>query len=368
MRIKEHFLTLDFLRGVAALGVMEFHWLSQQGYTAFGLGHLAVDFFFVLSGFVIAYSYEERLKSTMTAWRFAVVRLVRLYPMILIAIALGVFRAVARGHAAPEFAVNPVVLATAVVANLAMIPADFSKVGLNDFLFPLNGVLWSLFFELVANFAYAIIVRWLGMRLLLGLIAAGFAAICFFVVRQHSMDFGFSVADWLGGAARVTFSFFVGVLLYRLRNEFPILRKPSAGALTLGVILALVLALPGHGTAAIEFVMVVIGFPLFVILGANHVPTGFMAKVAATFGALSYPFYAIHWPLLWIVTGVLKFAHVYANIDPAWMAIPVTVGIGAFAWAILKLYDEPVRAWLTRRFLARPIALKPQVIGATVDR
>jgi peptidoglycan/LPS O-acetylase OafA/YrhL len=260
MRNREHFLTLDFLRGVAALGVVEFHWLSQQGYTAFGLGHLSVDFFFVLSGFVIAYSYEERLKSTMTAWRFAVVRLVRLYPMILVAIALGVLRAVARGYGAPEFALHPMVLATAIVANLAMIPVDFSKVGLNDFLFPLNGVLWSLFFELIANFAYAIIVRRLGMRLLLGLIAAGFAGICFFVVRQHGMDFGFSVADWLGGAARVTFSFFAGVLLYRLRNEFPVMRKASAAALTLGGVLALVLVMPGHGTAAFEFAMVVIGF------------------------------------------------------------------------------------------------------------
>jgi peptidoglycan/LPS O-acetylase OafA/YrhL len=89
-----------------------------------------------------------------------------------------------------------------------------------------------------------------------------------------------------------------------------------------------------------------------------------MAKVSATFGALSYPLYAIHWPLLWLVTGVLKFSHVYARVDPAWMAIPVTIGIGALAWAVLKFYDEPVRAWLSNRFVVRPIRREPPVTVA----
>ena len=65
MKKREHFLTLDFLRGVAAIAVFMHHWGIWSSANLFGQGFFAVDFFFVLSGFVIAYAYDSRLQGSM---------------------------------------------------------------------------------------------------------------------------------------------------------------------------------------------------------------------------------------------------------------------------------------------------------------
>ena len=90
---KPHYELLDGLRGVAALLVIWYHvfegfatspvdqWLNH--------GYLAVDFFFILSGFVIGYAYDDRWKSTMDVKGFFKRRLIRLHPMVVMGAVLG---------------------------------------------------------------------------------------------------------------------------------------------------------------------------------------------------------------------------------------------------------------------------------------
>lgn len=89
---KPRYEILDGLRGVASVIVVLFHLLETYSagpaYQVINHGYLAVDFFFVLSGFVIGYAYDDRW-NRMTTWGFFKRRLVRLHPMVLMGTVLG---------------------------------------------------------------------------------------------------------------------------------------------------------------------------------------------------------------------------------------------------------------------------------------
>ncbi len=87
---KPHYELLDGLRGVAALLVVFYHIFEGFSFAGGGTlitvinhGYLAVDFFFILSGFVIGYAYDDRWKKNMTLKGFFKRRLIRLHPMII---------------------------------------------------------------------------------------------------------------------------------------------------------------------------------------------------------------------------------------------------------------------------------------------
>src|SRR4051812_23930437 len=85
------FLTLDALRGVAALIVFIRHSGPQFGLSAveYSASHMAVDLFFVLSGFVLANAYESKLvDGTLGVSRFMLLRYIRLFPLYLLAMVL----------------------------------------------------------------------------------------------------------------------------------------------------------------------------------------------------------------------------------------------------------------------------------------
>src|SRR5688572_27186028 len=89
---KQHFQILDGLRGIAALAVVIFHfmeWIFPDISNNFiGHGFLAVDFFFCLSGFVIGYAYDDRIRKMGTG-AFFKARLIRLHPLVILGSVLG---------------------------------------------------------------------------------------------------------------------------------------------------------------------------------------------------------------------------------------------------------------------------------------
>src|SRR6187402_3617673 len=92
LKTKQHFEILDGLRGVAAIAVVTFHFMewaiSDYSKNFIGHGFLAVDFFFCLSGFVIAYAYDDRMKQ-LKPGPFLIRRLIRLHPLVVIGSVLG---------------------------------------------------------------------------------------------------------------------------------------------------------------------------------------------------------------------------------------------------------------------------------------
>ena len=148
---------LDGVRGLAAVFILTRH---TGYYWHFSLyrSYLAVDLFFVLSGFVIAHAYDTRIREGIISVRqFMLIRLVRLYPVFLISVLLCTVTLIGSAYIKNMLDVDHIVeIAAAIVMTLFFLP--FPMAG-NDNLFPLNGAYWSLFFELFANMLYAMFRR-----------------------------------------------------------------------------------------------------------------------------------------------------------------------------------------------------------------
>lgn len=365
---KSHYVVLDGLRGVASVMVVIFHLFEAYAddnplKQIINHGYLAVDFFFLLSGFVIAYAYDDRW-SRMTQWEFYKRRLVRLQPMVvmgsLIGAALFYFQ---KGHTFPLVAATPVwkmLLVMLVGFTLLPLPKPMDIRGWHE-MHPLNGPAWSLFFEYIANILYAIGFRKLSNRALsvFVMLAAGFLLqLAVFGVRGDLIGgWALDSKELHVGFARLLFPFFAGILLMRLGKRIHV--KGAFGVCSLLLVVAL--SLPRFGGAQhhwinglYEALCVILLFPIIVAIGAGEKRVdGPSIRIARFFGDLSYPLYITHYPLIYIYTAWVVQNKVPPVRGAVW-GVLLLIGAVSIAYASLKLYDEPVRRWLSRRFLARP--------------
>ena len=150
---KPHYDILDGLRGIAALTVVWFHifeaFATSHLDQRINHGYLAVDFFFILSGFVIGYAYDDRWKK-MTVTEFLKRRLIRLHPMVVIGAVIGAVMFYFQGCSVWDVTkVTVPMLLAATLMNACLIPASPGTEirGLGE-MYPLNGPSWSLFFEI----------------------------------------------------------------------------------------------------------------------------------------------------------------------------------------------------------------------------
>jgi peptidoglycan/LPS O-acetylase OafA/YrhL len=362
---KSHYVVLDGLRGVASLIVVIFHLFEAYAddnplKQIINHGYLAVDFFFLLSGFVIAYAYDDRW-GRLTQWEFYKRRLIRLQPMVimgsLIGAALFYFQT---GPVFPLVALTPVskmLLVMLIGCTLIPIPISMDIRGWQE-MHPLNGPAWSLFFEYIANILYAVGFRKLSNRAL-----GVFVALAAGLLVQYAVFGG--RGDLIGGWAidskqlhigfvRLLFPFFAGILLMRLGKRIHI-----KGAFALcSLLLVAALSLPRFGGAQhhwvnglYEVLCVIILFPIIVAIGAGEKRVdGTSIRVARFFGDLSYPLYITHYPLIYIYTAWVVQNKVSPVRGAAWGAL-VLIAAVSIAYICLKLYDEPVRRWLGRKLI-----------------
>ncbi len=339
------FRTLDGIRGVAALAVA-FRHIPDNAVAAWTPeSYLAVDLFFVLSGFVLAHAYSARLRAGMGFGDFAVVRLIRLYPLYLVAslitLAL-VFVPAWPGHYHPP----PRSLRTIVLA-LLFVPtiAPHENIGL----FPLIGPAWSLFFEFAVNLLFAAIVTRLDARRLALLLAAGAAFLIVTVARFGTLDVGYSQSNAWGGFGRVGFAFFAGVAMHRLwaAGALPWLRLPAWAAAF--AVLAMFHFAPAR-PAAYDTLLVLVAMPALVLASARAEPPPWLARPFAVIGLASYAVYVLTNPVdQWFET-LVPWARVnsFAGAGTAG-AVAMVAAILALALVLDRWYDVPVRAWLTAR-------------------
>lgn len=340
MNGKRHFVALDGLRGIAALSVMLLH--LGESFPAIAVrnqAQLGVDFFFMLSGFVIGYAYEAKLLGGMARDRFYAVRLVRLYPMVLMGVLFG---AIARLSSGEQSVVG---VAGAAVVALLMIPLPrFSPTPMSAF--PLNGPLWSLTFELFSNIVYALVLPWLTTRRL-GLFAAVMAVALIMVgIFQGELYMG---PIWSRGMLtafiRLFAPFSIGLLIFRIHTVTRI--KVEGYAIVASLLLLLSLWAPMSG-GLYDVTIVLLVFPIVIMLAMHAPDTGALRSTWVWLGGLSFPLYAIHHP-------ILRMARTVAWAQTFPVAFPIVTGIGCIAMAetLRRLYDEPVRRWLAARVLHR---------------
>ena len=382
---KPRYEILDGLRGVAALMVVVFHLSEAFSYDPvfkhLNHGYLCVDFFFVLSGFVIGYAYEERMRSgVMNRWDFLKTRLIRLQPMVLFGIVMGAalfFFQECNYYAGIGGASLGYVLQN-MVMSFFMIPVtpEFN-VRANEEMFVLNIPQWSMVFEYLANILFCLFVYKLGKKglaLLLGvcalmLIDSSLSLNLFGMLQEHdypcSLNAGWSLTSeqFYIGVARVGFSFFTGLLLYRLirrpersENESKESRT-SVFAICSLIIIAIVCTdqIGGYEHPLYDgiFNLVCVGIlcPFTVWLGAQHgVLSARMKHVCSFLGGLSYPLYLAHYPLVYLFFTWMDTHHDASFGKLAFMSSTTFLLSIAVAYAAMKLWDEPVRKWLTERW------------------
>ena len=362
------FVTLDGMRGIAALAVVTrhapvlFHSVAVEipqphgallSVGPFFESYLAVDFFFALSGFVLAHAYEQRLREGLTAGRFMAMRLIRLYPLYFTALLLGALY----GERAWAWNLLPAHdLTLDLVFAFYFLPSPASPYHL----FPLNQPSWSLFNELIANAAFAITGGRLKTSWLAILVATAGLTLAGGVVFQWpgfdsagcgALNIGPEWRSMAGGLARVTYGFFAGVLTYRAWRRWGRgIQVPVAL-----VVLPLAAILVAHPAPAIQDVYdlaaALVAFPCLIFLGAGCMPRGRTAQVLTQAGVASYAVYVLQGPVyLLVISAVSKLAgHHFTELPLAWgvLFVAALVGLALFCD---RYIDRPVRRALSGFF------------------
>ena len=371
---KPHFELLDGLRGTAAILVVFYHIFEGFSFAeitngagdgiirTLNHGHMAVDFFFILSGFVISYAYDDRW-SSMDTWQFFKRRLTRLHPMLIMGAIIGFITFAIAGFGRWDgTAASTVWAVTAMLLTMLMIPAlpgaPYEVRG-NGEMFPLNGPGWSLFFEYLGNILYALIMRRMSTKILtITTILLGAVHAWFFIGNISGYDMigvGWTIDEvnlW-GGLVRMLFPLSMGMLLAR---TFRPRRIKGAFWICSIALIVLFAAPPAVSTGNIslnslyEFICIAFIFPLIVWVGACGSTGGKLtSKTNRLLGDLSYPLYIVHYPIMYIFYAwLIEKKHYTLNECPDTVLFVMAASI-LLALLCLKLYDEPVRHWLSRK-------------------
>lgn len=301
---------LDALRGIAALAVvvMHAHALFPEFPDVFPRGYLAVDFFFMLSGYVMARTYEPRLAGGMATWRFFAARYRRLWPTMAVGGIL-FLPFLAEGTRGEDLVLWKVAL-----VNLLLLPNPWA-----GNYFALNVPAWSIFFELVANAGHALLWK-VRSSLIALLVVVAFAWLARAAHGFGHLDLGSRQGELWAGLARVATAYAMGVLVWRWWGER---RLDPLAALPALLLMPMWFAIGDKvdGTNWLWDIAFVAVVALPVLLGGLAM-TGARA-IAQWAGALSFPLYAIHYPLLyWLRAGGMPAPLAIAGcVAGAWLLV-----------------------------------------------
>ena len=362
---KPHYEVLDGLRGVAAVMVVAFHLFEglaegDHHKQIINHGYLAVDFFFVLSGFVVGYAYDDRW-DRMSLHHFLLRRLIRLHPMILLGTLIGAVLFYLQACTVfPLVAQTPVwklTLFTLIGATLLPVLPSMDIRGWQE-MHPLNGPAWTLLFEYIANLLYGLFLRKASKKILAALTLAAACVTLLHGVIGPEGDFiggwSFDAEQLRIGTTRLAFPFLAGLLLSRMgrlvtvRNAFLLC--------SLAVVVSF--SIPRLGgydhiwmNGLYEACCIIFLFPLVVLAGSGAKLQGGVASRFCRFlGDISYPLYMTHYPLIYVFFAVGTNKTIPENaILPG--ALATFLGAIALSWAYSRFYDVPVRNWLKERLL-----------------
>ena len=316
---KPHYALLDGLRGVAALLVVWYHVFEGYQFASgsaiireINHGYLAVDFFFILSGFVIGYAYDDRWGKTLTLGKFFRRRLIRLHPMVVMGALIGLVMFILQGAVTWEGTPASVpAMMIALLCGLLMIPAlpgcGYEVRG-NGEMFPLNGPAWSLFFEYIGSMLCPFTIGMLLSRVF------------------HRIQFKVKGAFWI--------SSIILLLLFHV----PYIESTVGGTDTIML------------NGVFEAVCILLIFPAIVWLGASGTTTDrFSTRVCTFLGDISFPLYIVHYPFMYYFYSWLIEKQLF-TLGETWPEALITCAVSiAAAWLCLKFYDLPVRRWLAKK-------------------
>lgn len=329
------FHALDGLRGICAVLVLLYHTFLHQPSHLFGHGYLSVDVFFVLSGFVLAYAFGDRLASGMRPMEFMRARIRRLGPIVWFAAGFSVVGCLvtqALGGPAVPF---PVLL-LAGMFSLFLLPM-VSTSGIDAF--PLDGPLWSLFAEFWVNAGFALLATRLKLSVLAAIIAVGWLLMIATALMTGTTDFGAAQSSVLYSLLRAAPGFACGVLIFKLWRSGALAKLPSVHPLLVFAAWVAVSLAPDLGPA-FDLAQTIIAAPLIVALLARS--TSAAPRWTQWLGRISYPLYATH---VVVINAGLRLAH---GVLPAWELVALPALAIALAAALAHWYEPALRTAKTR--------------------
>lgn len=348
------FATLDALRGVAAILVVMRHTESFFGFSLYN-SYLAVDFFYILSGFVLAHNYERRLVDNLSPSEFLKIRFIRLYPLyllsfilILITFALGIRFT----SEVPDSVFN-----ASLIYGLFMLPFFMGSM----YIFPINTIAWSLFFELFGNYFYAFFAKFLTTRnLIISVIICApiYFSGAFIALPDATLDIGWRGSNFFFGIFRFWLSFGLGLLIYRkFKADGMKEENNSTLFIRIALFLAIVLMhpkLPMGLTFVVNIIEILVIFPAIVYYGAQFEPEKKLTKFALFMGKISYPAYVLQISIaLFIAYFSIKTKIYPDHYQPLFGIAYLAILLGASSW-LNDYFDKPLRAKLTQWLLKKP--------------
>ena len=352
LKSKPHFEILNGLRGLAAVVVVIFHFMeiiiADFSENFISHGYLAVDFFFCLSGFVVSYAYDSRI-ATMGLRTFIKLRLIRLQPLVVIGSVLGLLTFLFDPYTDLYSLYGFKETAILFITSALLIP--YPVVSERYFnLFNLNAPSWSLFWEYVANFVYATILFKITKKILPVFVVIT-AGILFYVSwNANGLLGGWSGATFFDGLARISFSFLMGMLIFRSN----LIIKNKLGLIGLSILLLLTFLTPYNEqwNWLVDPLLVVLYFPLIVSLGAGTGLSSKHYKINKFSGDISYPLYMVHYPFMWIFASYVIVEE--PSVARLSWVIPVSIVLLlGLAYLVATFLDLPIRSYLTAQLKSK---------------
>lgn len=338
-KIGHRFFLLDGLRGIAAIAVMLFHVFPAFPGGLISHGYLAVDFFFLLSGFVIALNYEAKLNAGMQLRRFVALRLIRLYPLAVAAVLSSAILKLIY----PQPQIPDAVFLSNLIANALLIPNTLvTSAEKFPFLLPS----WSLFCEIIVNLVYAFVTPILKDSILKTVAVIAGIALAYLTFTEGTVQTLYHNVSY--GIIRTVFSFSLGVLFFRIFYNNPTRSKVPSIVIYAALILVVVFPVGIIRNSIYDLMSVMLIFPAILWASISR-PGPSRSPIENELGELSYPIYLLHMP-----------AASYAGVALGWavggyvlsvMTAVITLVMAALTW---RFYDRPLRSWLSRKFLGRP--------------
>jgi peptidoglycan/LPS O-acetylase OafA/YrhL len=346
----EHIASLEGWRGVVALLVVNFHLyalFSSQQIAAYG--YLGVDFFFILSGFIIARQYEAAIATrSITFTQFAVRRLARLYPLYIFSIALFLYinatmvapQLAAMGTKAIEYGKGPetgwmVIVQLLMLSNISDMPA------------PWNSAAWSVSVEWIVNllfFAIIFIFRKIP-TLLLGL-AIIYCTIYLMIVSPDTLNLYIATQPLFNPTiARGIVGFSIGMLICRYHHSFPVLTPFKLLVMELVFMFATWQLIMMHGQPfpiSIDYVFQLVLFPALIILSLY--PNGLMSTLVSSWpfaflGRISYSLYLLHIPMVY----AFQYSPYFDMYERPVKGVVFYLVFISFSALVYYLFEKPAR-------------------------
>ena len=346
--MKPHFPILDGLRGTAAILVVIFHLLEAyfpvMANHPMHHGYMAVDFFYLLSGFVVGYAYDDRW-GKMKVFDFIKLRLIRLHPLVILGVAIGAICFWFDSYTDGASRLSLFKLIGVMLISFTLLPSpDIRGWGETHCL---DGPCWSLFQEYLANLIYAVFGRKMSKKILLVIVIISGLVLIKVSIWHGDVATGWGYSTFWIAIVRMMYPFFAGLLLFRIGK---LIHIPNAYSICSLILIVLFFMPTFRYNGIYEAGCIILVFPLIVAAGAGGTISGRFAKVCKFSGDISYPLYILHYPFIYIYTMWIAVK------KPATSQIfPIAFGLLLFfiiiAWLALKFYDQPIRSFLSKHLI-----------------